>query len=85
MVQDGLIDKQRDTHPPITVLLTQDNQYLPLCEAQLIMMVGLAVVQRFNPTGRRTSRLKDISNIVICSVNLNFTSVMSVPLQRAHQ
>lgn len=61
----------RDTYPPITVLLTQDHQDLALGEAQLIVMVGLAVVERFNSTSRRTSRLQDIPGemtmkIILC-------------------
>lgn len=46
------------THPPIAVLLSQDHEYLSLREAQLIVVVGLAVVQCLNPTGCRTARLK---------------------------
>lgn len=51
-------DARCDTHPPIAVLLSQDHQYLSLGEAQLIVVVGLAVVQCLNPTGRRAARLK---------------------------
>ena len=48
-----------DTYPPITVLLSQDHQHLSLREAQLVVVVGLAVVQRLNPPARRASRLVD--------------------------
>lgn len=48
-----------DTYPPITVLLSQHHQHLPLTEAQLIVVVGLAVVQRLDAAGRRTPRLRE--------------------------
>lgn len=51
-----------DTYPPITVLLSQHHQHLPLREAQLIVVVGLAVVQCLDAAGRRTPRLRDSHN-----------------------
>lgn len=48
-----------DTYPPIAVLLSQDHQHLPLREAQLVVVVGLAVIQRLDPPIRCASRLVD--------------------------
>lgn len=52
-----------DTYPPIIVLLSQDHQHLALRKAQLVMVVGLAVIQRLNPTTGCSSRLIDTYQI----------------------
>lgn len=41
--------RRGDTYPPVAVLLTHHHQHLTLREAQLIMVVRLAVVQRLSP------------------------------------
>jgi len=49
-----------DTHPPVAVLLSQDHQHLALRETQLIMVVGLTVVQRLSPPTGWSPRLMDV-------------------------
>lgn len=56
-----------DTYPPIIVLLSQDHQHLALRKAQLVMVVGLAVIQRLNPTTGCSSRLIDTYQIM-CNI-----------------
>lgn len=52
---------QDDTHPPIAVLPSQDHEHLPLGETQLVVVVGLAVVQRLHPAAGRAARLMGVS------------------------
>lgn len=57
LLPDQRGEEGQDTYPPITVLLAQHHQHLSLTEAQLIVVVSLAVIQRLHPPTLCATRL----------------------------